>query len=185
MIRLPSGTHETGTQDTETARRIASGDLDALGELTGEMMTGWGAGRTASSITKVARVGKAADAIYEISPKLVRFSQRTVNDVAAVAKSMRRRGWRGAPIDVVEMADGGFTAVDNTRVLAAHRAGIDVHAVIHGADELLPAESVGRFTTKAGVPRTWGDAIRLRIQNQGAAYRKRYPSGSPITGAME
>ena len=96
---------------------------------------------------------------------------------------MRANGWKGDPIDVVRMSDGGLTAVDNTRVLAAHRAGVDVRATVHAADDALPANLVERFTTRAGVPRTWGDAIRLRIQKQGAAFRNRYPNGSPITGS--
>ena len=65
---------------------------------------------------------------------------------------MRARGWKGTPIDVVRLGDGKLTAIDNTRVLAAHRAGITVYVAVHAADDALPAELVGRFTTRAGVP---------------------------------
>jgi hypothetical protein len=47
--------------------------------------------------------------------------------------------WQGSPIDVVKMDNGTMTAFDNTRVLAASRAGIDVRAIIHTSDEAFPA----------------------------------------------
>ena len=44
----------------------------------------------------------------------VRFSQRTVGGGSgSMARSMRSVGWVGDPIDVVRMADGGLTSVDN------------------------------------------------------------------------
>lgn len=42
---------------------------------------------------------------------------------------MKLNGWKGDPIDVVRMADGKLTTIDNTRVLAASRAGVKVEAV--------------------------------------------------------
>jgi RHS repeat-associated protein len=129
--------------------------------------------------------GAAEGGGVAVSPGSIRFSQRSVNGAADLTESMRANGWRGDPIDVVRMPDGELTAVDNTRVLAGHRAGIDVRATIHAADDLLPPEYVERFTTSAGVPKTWGDAILLRIQKQGAAFRRRYPNGSPITGSVD
>lgn len=96
---------------------------------------------------------------------------------------MRANGWLGDPIDVVRMPDGGLTTLDNTRVLAAHRAGIDVQASIRGSDEALPDAMVGRFTTaKGGAPSTWGDAVMNRIGGQNSIYRNAYPNGSPFTG---
>ena len=120
-----------------------------------------------------------------ISPKSIRFSQTSVEGVQEIAASMRTHGWQGAPIDVGRMADGGLTSVDNTRLLAAHRAGIDVRAVVHPSDEALPADLIQRFTTSAGVPQTWGDAIGLRIGKQDAPFRRTFPSGSPFTGSAE
>jgi hypothetical protein len=96
---------------------------------------------------------------------------------------MRANGWLGRPIDVVRMPDGGLTAVDNTRVLAAHEAGIDVRATIHGFDDPLPSEHLERFTTpKGGAPDTWGGAVLNRIGAQRRAYSAAHPYGSPITG---
>ena len=92
---------------------------------------------------------------------------------------MRRDGWKGDPIDVVTMDDGGMTTLDNTRVVAARAAGIDVEAVVHNYDELLPdARTIRRFTTKKGVPRTWGEAVELRIGKQNSIFRKSHPYGS-------
>jgi hypothetical protein len=81
------------------------------------------------------------------------------------------------------MSDGFLTAFDNTRLLAAQRAGIDVQAVVHEAGETFPA---GRWTPKNGVqPITWEDAVKARIQQQNSIFRNTYPSGSPYTGSTQ
>ncbi len=81
------------------------------------------------------------------------------------------------------MPDCRLTTVDNTRVVAAGNAGIDVQAIVHPFDELLPDQGqIDRFTTPKGVPDAWGDAITLRIGKQSAGYRNRWPMGSPYTG---
>jgi RHS repeat-associated protein len=118
-----------------------------------------------------------------LSPSGVRFSQTSVNNVDEIASSMRDNGWVGDPIDVVRMPDGGLTSLDNTRVLAAHEAGIHVQARIHGFDDLIPTGGAGRFATpKGGVPTSWGDAVLNRIGGQNLPYRNRWPMGSPHTG---
>ncbi|NJD06126.1 MAG: hypothetical protein FIA97_06465 [Methylococcaceae bacterium] len=96
---------------------------------------------------------------------------------------MRANGWQGAPIDVVRMSDGALTTFDNTRVLAAQRAGIDVQALIHNAGDAFPA---GRWTPRSGVqPSTWEEAVQVRIQQQNSVFRNTYPSGSPFTGSSQ
>lgn len=50
---------------------------------------------------------------------------------------MTSRGRVGDTIDIVKMSDGGLTSVDNTRLHAAKRAGIDVHAQVHGDDDAI------------------------------------------------
>ena len=125
----------------------------------------------------------AANALSRIAPASIRFGQSSVNGVEKIAASMSRKGWVGDPIDVVRMTDGGLTAIDNTRVLAARRAGIDVQATIHGHADPLPSEYISRFTTRrGGVASTWGEAIANRIGAQSAKYRDSYPNGSPVTG---
>jgi hypothetical protein len=113
-----------------------------------------------------------------IDPNIIRFSQHSVTGTPAIADAMRANGWVGDPIDVVQMPDGSLTTVDNTRVLAAKQAGIDVSANVHGFDEPLPANMVGRFTTRTGQATTWGEAISQRISRQTAALRNTSPLGS-------
>jgi len=63
-------------------------------------------------------------------PSSINFSQSSVNGVDEIARSMRANGWVGDPIDVVRPPDGSLATIDNTRVLAAHQAGIDVQTTI-------------------------------------------------------
>lgn len=100
-----------------------------------------------------------------------------------IANSMRANGWVGDPIDIVRMPDGSLAALDNTRVLAANQAGLDVHATVHAFDAPLPSGMATRFTTpKGGVPATWGEALSNRIGNQSASFQNAWPYGSPVTG---
>ena len=113
-----------------------------------------------------------------LDPATIRFSQHSVTGAAAITDNMRSDGWVGAPIDVVRMPDGDLTTIDNTRVLAARQAGIDVSANVHGFDEPLPPDMIGRFTTRTGPVTTWGQAVGQRIGRQNATLRTAYPLGS-------
>ena len=73
------------------------------------------------------------------------ISESSVNGAAKIIGEQRANGWVGDSIDVVRMPDSGLTAIDNTRVVAAHQAGTDVQALIQGFDDPLPPEFVGRF----------------------------------------
>lgn len=108
----------------------------------------------------------------------IRFSQSSVNGADEIISSMKTNGWKGNPIDVIKMSDGKLTTIDNTRVVAARKAGIDVQAIIHDSSELLPESLIDRFTTKKGVPKTWGEAIELRIGKQKASFRNSNPFGA-------
>ena len=108
----------------------------------------------------------------------IRFSQSSVNGADEIISSMKANGWKGEPIDVIKMSDGKLTTIDNTRVVAAREAGIDAQAIIHDANELLPENLIDRFTTKKGVPKTWGEAIELRIAKQKVSFRNNNPFGS-------
>lgn len=37
---------------------------------------------------------------------------------------------------------------------------------------------IARFTTPKGTPKTWGEALELRIQKQKASFRNNNPMGS-------
>ncbi len=108
----------------------------------------------------------------------IRFSQSSVNGAEEIISSMKANGWKGDPIDVIKMSEGKLTTIDNTRVVAAREAGIDVQAIIHDFNELLPESLIDRFTTKKGVPKTWGEAIELRIGKQKASFRNNNPFGA-------
>jgi hypothetical protein len=45
-------------------------------------------------------------------------------------------------------------------------------------EPLLSVDMVECFTTKKGIPTTWGEAVDLRIGKQNAAFRNAYPNGS-------
>lgn len=99
-----------------------------------------------------------------LDPRQVRFSQNSVGGVEEIAQSMRAHGWQGPPIDVVRLPDGTLVSVDNTRLLAAHRAGIEVRAVVHEAGDALPAEFAQRCPPRQGPgPTSWGEAVLNRI----------------------
>ncbi len=159
-----------------------------LADFGKELLTGFVAGGLSSAAFYGA--GKAVEAVKgsvrsagkggsnTINPNDIRFSQSSVNGSDEIVESMRNNGWAGDTLDVVRMPDGGLTTIDNTRVVAARQAGIDVQANIHAYDDLLPSEYIDRFTTKKGVPTTWGDAITLRIGKQNATFRNNNPFGS-------
>ena len=140
---------------------------------------------TCAATAKNTQVAKSSNQTLKgtsVNSKNIRFSQSSVNDAKEIIESMTQKGWDGDPIDVVRMTDGKLTTLDNTRLLAAKTVGIDVQANIHLFDEILPEHLVPRFTTAKGVPKTWGDAVKLRIGKQNKGYRERYPFGSNIIG---
>lgn len=113
-----------------------------------------------------------------INPKDIRFSQSSVNGSTEIIESMEKDGWKGDPIDVVQMPDGVYTTVDNTRVVSAKEAGINVLANVHGYNDPLPTEYIDRFTTRKGRPETWGDAVRLRVGKQKVSFKEGNPYGT-------
>ena len=84
---------------------------------------------------------------------------------------MGKNGWKGNPVDAVMMPNGTIASIDNTRVLAARKVGIDIQANVRGFDEPIVGALRQRTLTVNGVvPETWGEAAILRInrplQNQ-------------------
>jgi RHS repeat-associated protein len=123
------------------------------------------------------------EAVKTINPNEIRYSQSSVNGAQKIIDSLKANGWMGDPIDVVRMSDGNLTTIDNTRVLAAKNAGIDVKAVVHGANDPIPPDMAVRFTSKTGeIPKTWGEAVNNRINNQNSTYRTTNPNGAYIIG---
>ena len=108
--------------------------------------------------TSVGESGAGESGTATINPNDIRFSQSSVNGASEIIDSMKAKGWDGDPIDVVRMPNGNLTTIDNTRVLAARYAEIDVQANVHAFDEVLPQDLdlIERLTTPKGVPQTWG-----------------------------
>ena len=122
---------------------------------------------------------QAAENAVTLDANAIRFSQSNVrSSLPELTASMRANGWQGAPIDVVRMADGSLTAVDNTRLAAASLSNTPVSAVIRSFDEVFPAARAGG-NLQGG---TWGEAITNRIGGQKPAWQQLYPNGSPFTG---
>ena len=82
-----------------------------------------------------------------IDPSEIRFSQTSLNGSQEIIGSMKKNGWKGAPIDVVEMPDGKITTIDNTRVAAAREAGIDVKANVRKYSDPLPEDMIASVLT--------------------------------------
>jgi filamentous hemagglutinin len=134
--------------------------------------------------------------LQSLDPTTVSFTQSSVSFSKAGASynfdtlvsGMSRDGWVGKPIDVVAMPDGTLVSIDNTRLLAARQAGIDVQANVRGFDELITDPVRQASLTEAGtVPDTWGDAAILRINkpiqnltypNMSPNWSTRFPYGS-------
>ncbi|MGF6647339.1 LysM peptidoglycan-binding domain-containing protein [Paraburkholderia sp. GAS82] len=130
--------------------------------------------------------------LVELDPSTIRFTQTTVKQQGAtlpkLIESMQKNGFvveSDRLIDVVRMPDGQLTSLDNTRILAAQRAGVNIQARVFDYSASLPndLDYVSRFVGRNGeVPKTYGDAIMNRISNQSSVFRNLYPSGSPYTG---
>lgn len=141
-----------------------------------------------------AESGGIADlGLVELDPNIIRFSQTSPRlqgaTVPKLVESMKAKGFVVEPdrlIDVVRMPDGGLTTLDNTRILAASRAGVKVQARVWEHTDLLPnnADFISRFVGRRGeIPQTFGDAVTNRIGNQNSIFRNQYPYGSPFIGS--
>ena len=105
-------------------------------------------------------------------------------DIDEMVASMIKDGWKGDPIDVVKMPDAAPTSADNTRVLAARKAGIDVKANVQNYNDPLSLDQAARFKFEGKIPATWGEGIELRAKKQSTMkgvdkeWSSRFPNGS-------
>ena len=99
-------------------------------------------------LPKDAKVPIATLAGEEI-PTGLKFSQKDVGATTGDGKmtleelteSMRTGGWKGDPINVVELPDGSVMSLDNRRLLAAQNAGLKkIPVLYHAPNEPLPAK---------------------------------------------
>ena len=125
-----------------------------------------------------------------LDPTTISFSQASISygkrgkdyNFDTLVESMKKDGWKGDPIDVVNMLDGAPTSLDNTRILAARQAGIKVEATIHNYNEKLSAFDSIRFSHNGVKPTTWGEAVSIRIQRQ--SEMKGVPNGWNMKNPM-
>ena len=90
--------------------------------------------RDNDSITEAFNYGKT----ISLDPTKLSFSQATVSyqkggkpyNYESMVKSMQKDGWNGDPVDIVIMPNGTATSMDNTRILAAREAGVNVQVKI-------------------------------------------------------
>ena len=109
-----------------------------------------------------------------LDPSEVSFSQATVSyqkkdkdcNYDTMVEDMRKNGWNGKPVDVVNMPDNAPTSMDNTRILAARKAGIQIDAIVHNHSDRLSYNEIKRFKVGTTYPKTWGEAIELRVKRQ-------------------
>ena len=136
------------------------------------------------------------------APAAIKFSQKDVGAVlgdketpfADLVDSLRKEGWKGEPIDVIEMPDGSKVSLDNRRLLAAQIVGMkEIPVVYHPPNEPFPAARAAsdafelkvavrklpdgqlvvggqdgvEFRPKGYHPKTFGEAALVRTANQG------------------
>ncbi|WP_288453981.1 VENN motif pre-toxin domain-containing protein, partial [uncultured Acinetobacter sp.] len=126
--------------------------------------------RDNDSITETFNYGKT----ISIDPTRLSFSQATVShqkggkayNYNSMVDSMKRDGWNGDPVDIVIMPNGTATSMDNTRILAAREANIDVKAKVRDFNTPLTKAESERFKVNGKTPNTWGEAIKLRVEKQ-------------------
>ena len=181
--RKASDIVETWTDENTLLEKVFNNDRDAYETAKSLSLAASMAVPVIGSYAPALGYGQAdksaqASQIEELNPNTIRYSQNSVNGSQPIVDSMKANGWQGDPIDVVQMPDGNLTTIDNTRVVAAREAGINVQANVHSFNEPLPEEFIERFTTKNGVPQTWGEAILLRIQNQSGGFSTENPYGA-------
>ena len=164
--------------------RIAANNATAASEAAPTTIARY----NAAADSQAANVG--ANSAENFAADEVRFSQNSVSfgkvdrgngqafTYDDLVTSMRTNGWKGDPVDVVRMPDGGLTSIDNTRISAAREAGIDVQANVHTFDAPLTADEIGRFTKGSQVPATWGDAVTIRINSQSGGFGVKNPYGA-------
>lgn len=109
-----------------------------------------------------------------LDPSEVSFSQAAVSyqkkdksyNYDTMVEDMRKNGWNGHPVDVVNMPDNAPTSMDNTRILAARKAGIQIDAIVHNHSDRLSYNEIKRFKVGTTYPKTLGEAIELRVKRQ-------------------
>ena len=130
---------------------------------------------------KAKKASAIANQALTLDPQTIRFSQNSVNTLQAqtIIDSMTANGWQGGPIDVVLMPDGGLTAIDNKRLLAAKITKTPVQANVHRFHAPIATARASSLVSKTGsLPTTWGEGALNRIARQTGGFATMNPFGS-------
>jgi len=121
--------------------------------------------------------GNKLPAIQELDPRLIRFTQSTTRSqgkfLEDLTNAMKLKGFvvDDNLMSVVRWNDGTLSSLDNTRLAAAKRAGVNIKAVVYDSEEKITDEAMKkRFEFKRKLPETWGEAVQFRIGKQKAEY---------------
>jgi hypothetical protein len=142
----------------------------------------WGINNAIGVVTKI--ISESGRIVYKtFSTASIRTTQTTVNGVEKyVQEFSAARKYTAEPIDIVKMEDGIYSSLDHARLMAAEKAGVNVKANAHNFDDVIPLERarqiVGDKVPDKLVPKTWGEAIKARVENQGGKYATENPNGS-------
>ena len=169
MINDKNNSQSISTQNTSDTKGVGQQKTNTSSGVYGEMVHD---NKPVKSRTGdyILPVGK-----QELDPTRVSFSQATVsyqkrganyNYDSIVAEMKKQNKWIGEPVDVVNMPDKAPTSIDNTRILAAREAGVKVKANVHNFNDPIPKERAQSLIYNGHVPKTWGEAIQLRVQKQ-------------------
>ena len=106
----------------------------------------------------------------------IRFTQNTVNDFGLAVDRVATGLYD--PIDIVKMGDGIYSTVDNTRLLAAQKLGVNIKSNAHLFGDALPESMLQRFKNNATgeYAKTWGEAIEYRTGNQTGGFAEKHGS---------
>ncbi len=177
---------------------LLEGNYQAFGEgLPGMAAMGMGALRGVGSGFRLGTaenlsMDRVSLGLQTLDPTTTSFTQSWISyqkaganyNLDSLVTSMKNDGWIGKPVDVVRMPDGTIASIDNTRILAARRAGIEYQGNVRGFDEVI-TDPVRQLSLRENgvVPNTWGEAAQMRIfkptQNQTLpGWSQRFPYGS-------
>lgn len=118
-----------------------------------------------------------------VTPTSLKFSQADIKPqtgegmpVEDLTNAMKTGGWKGNPLEVVELPDGSKVSIDNRRLVAAQNAGLqEVPIAVHDAADLLPADQRERFKLVKNAIRRLDTGELVPGGNKGAVV---YPKGS-------
>jgi hypothetical protein len=181
------GTNSTGAGDAilngvvSTGDNLINGNGQQRGKAVGDLTLGLLGSKGLDKLGKLSKLAVASRFATFISPKLIRFTQKTMNGPKfdKLVQSMKAKGWQGDAIDVVKMKDDLYTSLDNKRLAAAQDAGIEAKVNVHNYDDVFPEARAKQFEKQYKVkPKTYGEAAKLRIDDQSGGFGKKSPNGS-------